>query len=133
MAVTQQLVRIPAPHLAECRRSADAPAELCSYRAAPDEDHLDLDWWPAALRRAWELTGVTAMATLRLALDGDGEVNPSYRDDPDTIPAHPVTAVEPPRADAWPSCCGGTESHGSGQRCQSQTNANPRLSAPQWT
>ncbi|MFJ6673240.1 hypothetical protein ACIQMJ_19190 [Actinosynnema sp. NPDC091369] len=97
MAVTQQLVRITAPRLTECRRSADALDELCSFRAAPREDHLDLDWWPVLLKRAWERAGVGAQATMRLALDGDDEVNPSYRDHPDTIFDHPVTALEPPR------------------------------------
>jgi hypothetical protein len=97
MAVTQQLVRITAAHLTECRRSAGALDELCSFRAAPGGDHLDLDWWPVLLKRTWERTGAGAPATMRLALDGEDEVNPSYRDHPDTITDHPVTALEPPR------------------------------------
>ncbi|MDQ3788451.1 MAG: YfbM family protein, partial [Actinomycetota bacterium] len=71
----------------------------CSFTAAPDEDHLDMGWWPAILERAWERSGADASAVLRHALNGGGEVNPAYRDHPDTVWEHPVTALEPPRVD----------------------------------
>lgn len=97
MAVTQQLVRIPAERLAVCRRSVEAVDEVCSFLAVSDEDQLDLNWWPSVLKRVWELAGVEArtLALLRRAVDGDDEVNPAYRDCPDTIWQHPVTALEP--------------------------------------
>lgn len=99
MAVTQQLARIPAPQLAICRQSVEALDELCSFTSAQDEDYLDLNWWPVILKRAWELTGASARAlgALQRGLDGDEEVNPSYRDHPNTIWEYPVTALEPPQ------------------------------------
>ncbi|MGW0516442.1 DUF1877 family protein [Crossiella sp. NPDC003009] len=99
MAVTQQLVRIPATRLAACRQSVAALDELCSFTSTPDEDRLELNWWPGALKRAWALTGVDAraLAVLRRGFDGDEEVNPAYREHPDTIWEHPVTALEPSR------------------------------------
>jgi hypothetical protein len=71
--------------------------ELCSFLSAPQEDYRDLNWWPAVLKRVWELARVDAqtLAVLRRGLDGDGEVNPAYRDHPDTIWEHPVTFLEP--------------------------------------
>ncbi|TQM79903.1 hypothetical protein FHX81_2215 [Saccharothrix saharensis] len=62
--------------------------ELCSSRAAPGGDHLDLGWWPVLLKRAWERVGAGARATTRLALDGGEGVNPSYRDHTDTNADH---------------------------------------------
>ncbi len=94
MAVTLQLARIPASQLATCRRSVEALDAVCSYNAAPAEDHLDMGWWPAILERAWERTGAAAS---RYALTGDDDVNPAYRDHPDTVWEHPVTALAPPR------------------------------------
>ena len=99
MAVTQQLARLPAEQLTACRRSADVLDALCSFTLIPKADHLDLNWWPVVLKRAWALTGAgsEALAVLGSGFDGDEEVNPSYRDHPDTIFDHPVTALEPPR------------------------------------
>ena len=99
MAVTQQLARIPATQLAECRRSVEALDELCSFTSTPEEDYLDVNWWPVTLKRAWELTGANGrtLALLRRGVDGDDEVNPAYRDHPNTIWEHPVTALEPPQ------------------------------------
>jgi hypothetical protein len=99
MAVTQQFARIPATQLAACRQSVSALDTLCSFTSTPDEDYLDLNWWPIILRRAWELTGASAraLAVLQRGFDGDEEVNPAYRDHPNTIWEHPVTALEPPQ------------------------------------
>ncbi|MCO1580891.1 YfbM family protein [Crossiella sp. SN42] len=99
MAITQQLVRIPATRLAACRQSVAALDELCSFTSTPDEDRLDLNWWPGALTRAWALAGVDArtLAVLRRGFDGDGEVNPAYREHPGTIWEHPVVALEASR------------------------------------
>ncbi|ONF67414.1 hypothetical protein [Amycolatopsis keratiniphila] len=100
MAVTQQLARIPATRLAVCRRSVDALHELCSFSSTPVEDYLDMDWWPATLKRAWALTEADdrTLARLRRCFGGEEEVNPAYRDHPGTIWEHPVTALEPPQA-----------------------------------
>lgn len=97
MAVTQQLARIPAAQLADCRRSSAELDELCSFRSAPEADYLDLDWWPAVLVRSWEWAGVDArtLAVARRAFDGDDEVDSAYRDHPDTIWEHPVTSLDP--------------------------------------
>jgi hypothetical protein len=97
MAVTQQLARIPASQLAACRRSAAELDELCSFRSAPPADYRDLNWWPSALKRTWTVMGVDAqtLAVLHRGFDGAEEVNPAYRDYPDTIFDHPVTALEP--------------------------------------
>lgn len=97
MAVTQQLARVAATQLAACRRSVADLDALCSFKSFPQDDYLDMNWWPVVLERAWELTGADArtMAVLRSGFAGDREVNPSYRDHPDTIWEHPVTALEP--------------------------------------
>ncbi len=99
MAVTQQFARIPATQLVACRQSVPALDALCSFTSTPDEDYLDLNWWPIILRRAWELTGASAraLAVLQRGFGGDKEVNPAYRDHPNTIWEHPVTALEPPQ------------------------------------
>lgn len=99
MAVTQQLARIPATQLAACRQSVEALDELCSFTSTPHKDYLDVNWWPVTLKRAWELTGADArtLTLLRRGLDGDDEVNPAYRNHPNTIWEHPVTALEPPQ------------------------------------
>ncbi|MGO1052059.1 DUF1877 family protein [Crossiella sp. CA198] len=99
MAVTQQLARIPAALLTTCRHSVPDLDRVCSFQSAPPEDHLDLDWWPAALKATWTLLGTNpdTLGLLHRAFDGDQEVNPAYRDAPDTIWEHPVTALEPDR------------------------------------
>ncbi|MFD5092506.1 hypothetical protein ACFWMR_18020 [Amycolatopsis thailandensis] len=97
MAVTQQLARIPPPQLSACRDSAAELDELCSFRSAPSADYLDLNWWPSALKRTWALIGVDALSldVLHRGFDGAEEVNPAYRDFPNTIFEHPVTALNP--------------------------------------
>jgi hypothetical protein len=39
--------------------------------------------------------GDDAVTSLQRAVDGDQEVNPAYRDRPDTVWEHPVTALDP--------------------------------------
>ncbi|RKN22113.1 DUF1877 domain-containing protein [Micromonospora musae] len=91
MAVTQQLARLSADQLAACRRSAEELDNLCSFELIPSSDHLDLDWSPAPILRACEISHVTraSLTTLRRAFTGDAEINPAYREE------HPVTALEP--------------------------------------
>jgi hypothetical protein len=97
MAVTQQLVRIPATQLAACRLTVTELDKLCSFTSAPKADYLDLNWWPIALKRIGELpvAGHSGVAVLGHAFGGTREVNPAYRDHPDTVWWHPVTALEP--------------------------------------
>lgn len=96
MALTQQLARLTTGHLIECTSSVAALDDVCSFRGLPPADYLDLDWSPALLIQCAELVGVgTAVASrLRLATDGVREVNPAYRDAPETIFEHPVNALE---------------------------------------
>lgn len=58
-----------------------------------------MDWWPSTLKRVWALTGADGrtLARLRRCFEGAEEVNPAYRDHPETIWEHPVTALEPPQ------------------------------------
>lgn len=97
MAVTQQLVRLLPTELVACRDSVDELNLLCSFKLRPRSDHLDLDWAPAALARVFELAHVDEpiVVALRRSLDGDDEINAAYRDHPDTVWEHPVTALEP--------------------------------------
>ncbi|GAA4561070.1 hypothetical protein [Planotetraspora kaengkrachanensis] len=87
---------MPETVLVACRRSVRELHRLCSFKLAPDGDHLDLDWAPSSLIQISELSGAAphAVAALRRALRGDAEVNPAYRDHPDTIWEHPVTALD---------------------------------------
>lgn len=97
MAVTLQLARIPAAQLAACQRSVQELDRLCSFESAPQSDYLDLDWAPTLLTRVCELAGVDrdCLAALNRSLDGDGEVNALYRDQPNTVWEHPVTMLDP--------------------------------------
>ncbi|MCO5972941.1 DUF1877 family protein [Actinoallomurus soli] len=97
MAVTQQLARVSGAELDACRASVETLDLLCSFDLRPESDHLDLDWAPEGLVRCCEPARVDASAVvaLRRALDGDDEVNPAYRDAPDSIWGHPVTALAP--------------------------------------
>jgi hypothetical protein len=98
MAVTLQLARISAALLSACRQSVEELDRLCSFESAPQSDYLDLDWAPAAITRVFELAGVDgrSLAALKRAVDGDAEVNPAYRDHPNTVWEHPVTALDLP-------------------------------------
>jgi hypothetical protein len=95
VAVTQQLARLSPAQLAACRNSVDEVDLLCSFTLRPAFDHLDPDWAPAPLVRAFELAHVDepVVVALRRALDGDEEINAAYRDHPDTVWEHPVTAL----------------------------------------
>ncbi|OKA03114.1 hypothetical protein ATP06_0237875 [Amycolatopsis regifaucium] len=83
--------------MSDCRDSAAELDKLCSFRSAPSADYLDLNWWPNTLKRTWALIGVDAQSleVLHRGFDGVEEVNPAYRDHPNTIFEHPVTALEP--------------------------------------
>ncbi|GAA4395220.1 hypothetical protein [Tsukamurella soli] len=82
MAITQQCARVPAGVLQACRRSTEAVDRLCSFRAVPRSDYLDLDWAGAMLVRVFELAGVddVSVVALRLALTSRDELTPEYRD-----------------------------------------------------
>lgn len=73
MAVTQQIARISAGYLADCRRSAAEPPVGDPQWDPPPWDILDLDWAPALLGRVCELAGLDGVRldALRLATDGD--------------------------------------------------------------
>ncbi|MEE1767235.1 DUF1877 domain-containing protein [Streptomyces sp. JV185] len=73
MAVTQQIARISAGYLADCRRSAgESPVGDPHWDPSP-WDTLDLDWAPALLGRVCELAGLDGIRldALRQATDGD--------------------------------------------------------------
>lgn len=97
MAVTQQLVRLLPAQLAVCRKSVDELDLLSSFKLRPRSDHLDLDWAPIPLVRAFELAHVDmpVVVALRRSLDGDEEIDAAYRDHPDTVWEHPMTVLEP--------------------------------------
>jgi hypothetical protein len=98
VAVTQQLTRVDLAEVERCTASVDELAALCAFRG-PDDDYLDLDWAPAPLERAARAAGVEQrlLALLVLATTGGAEVNPAYRDHPDTIFEHPVSWIGPDR------------------------------------
>ncbi|WP_446219880.1 hypothetical protein [Micromonospora sp. IBHARD004] len=97
MAVTRQLARLSPGQLAACRSSAEELDKLCEFGLLPSSDYLDLDLAPAPLIRVFELAQVSPpiVVALRRGLDGDGEINPAYRDRQDTMWGHPVAALEP--------------------------------------
>ncbi|MCO5998510.1 DUF1877 family protein [Actinoallomurus rhizosphaericola] len=90
MAVTLQLARITAAQLAECRRSDDTLNTLCSFDLVPMSDHLDLDWADDGIIRMCEHTGIGDVASVRRAVEGGAEVNPAYRDHPDSVMEQPM-------------------------------------------
>ncbi|MEQ4305387.1 hypothetical protein ABNF97_29070 [Plantactinospora sp. B6F1] len=96
MAVTQQLARLSPEQLARCRGSVEELDRLCSFELLSSSDYLDLDWAPAPLLGVFELArvGPPILAGLRRGLGGDTEVNPAYRDRPESVSGHPVTALE---------------------------------------
>ncbi|MGI8336389.1 DUF1877 family protein [Actinomadura scrupuli] len=97
MAITQQIARVSEKQFAACRQSADELNRLCSFELRPQSDYADLDWAGSAMIRVCELADLDAriVAALRRALDGDAELNAAYRDHPDTVWEHPVTALDP--------------------------------------
>ncbi|MEU5115639.1 DUF1877 family protein [Streptomyces longwoodensis] len=80
MAVTEQLARIPAEYLAQCRRSADASKDGNPLWDPPSADILDLDWAPSLLKRGCELGGLDAVhqSALRQALDGETDIDLAF-------------------------------------------------------
>ncbi|WP_327184161.1 DUF1877 domain-containing protein [Streptomyces sp. NBC_01334] len=72
MAVTQQLARVSAEYLADCRTRAEESFEGDHQWDPPAADCLDLDWAPAMLERACEIAGIGELhlAALRRATDG---------------------------------------------------------------
>lgn len=99
MAVTQQLARLDEPLLNEGRADVERLDEVCSFRALEMDCYVDLDWAPAVLEGVAEMEGMpdALQKSLRDALKGDNEVNPAYRDHPDTIWEHPVASLVPAR------------------------------------
>jgi hypothetical protein len=97
VAVTQQIARLTADELAECRRSLEAIDRLCSFDLRPEQDHLDLDWAPRPLEQAATRAGLPApvIEALRRACAGGEEINPAYREVAYSVWEHPVTALEP--------------------------------------
>lgn len=96
MAVTQNLARLTVAHLAECAASLDELDAVCSFTALDQTDYLDLDWAPFLLWLVAEGSGASpALASaLRRATEGEGEVNPTYRDRPHSVWEHPVTCLD---------------------------------------
>ncbi|QJT02925.1 hypothetical protein G9272_23710 [Streptomyces asoensis] len=72
MAVTQQLARVSAEYLADCRTHAEESFEGDHQCNPPAADCLDLDRAPAMLERVCEIAGVGELhlAVLRRATNG---------------------------------------------------------------
>lgn len=97
MAVTRNLARVSEALLGECAVSVGELDRVCTFRALRSEDYLDLDWAPRLLQEVVVAASVPAIlaAALDRAMSGDGEVNPAYRDRPDSIWEHPVSSLKP--------------------------------------
>jgi hypothetical protein len=69
--------------------------QVCSFRGLEASEYLDLDWAATPLTQAAVIADVDAelVAALDLATRGEGEINPAYRDVPDTIWEHPVSCL----------------------------------------
>ncbi|MFK4122885.1 DUF1877 domain-containing protein [Streptomyces longwoodensis] len=80
MAVTEQLARISAEYLAQCRRSADASKDGNPLWTSPSADILDLDWAPSLLKRVCELGRLDDVhrSALRQALDGETAIGLAF-------------------------------------------------------
>jgi hypothetical protein len=77
-----------------CRASVEALDQVCSFTSCPASDYLDLDWAPSMLEQALRIAGVhpSLVDAVIRSTCGATEVNPAYRDWPDTVWEHPVTA-----------------------------------------
>jgi hypothetical protein len=97
VAVTQQIARLTIADLEDCRRSVAAINRLCSFKARGSEDYLDLDWSPSPLLKSAAVSGLPPelIEAVERACAGETEINPGFRDAPDTIWEHPVSALEP--------------------------------------
>lgn len=99
MAVVQNLARLPASHLAACEGSVATLDDVCSFRALIPSDYLNLDWSPYLLQQTAVASAapVELVALLRESTAGTGEVNPAYRNVPNSVTEHPVSSLVPER------------------------------------
>lgn len=99
MAVTQNLARLSDAMISECITSTGTLDDVCSFRGLKSSEYLDLDWAPTLLKQASVTADVHAglLGALDRATRGEGEVNPAYRDVPDTIWEHPVSSLRSTR------------------------------------
>ncbi|ONI71707.1 hypothetical protein BWI15_16270 [Kribbella sp. ALI-6-A] len=81
--------------ISECSTSIAVLDDVCSFRGLKSSDYLDLDWAPTLLMQAAMIARVDAklLAALTRATRGEGELNPAYRDMPETIWEHPVSSL----------------------------------------
>lgn len=96
MPVVQNLARLSGENLAACVASMTVLDDVCSFRALDPKDYLELDWAPAPLEQAAKVANVPAslIGALTSATGGGDEVNPAYREFPDSIWEHPVTSLD---------------------------------------
>ncbi|MFJ8627872.1 DUF1877 domain-containing protein [Kitasatospora sp. NPDC093550] len=82
MAVTQQLARVSTEYLAACRQSAEESPDGDHHWDPPSADCLDLDWAPAMLERACELTRLDAvhLEALKRATEGGSDIDLDFLD-----------------------------------------------------
>ena len=93
MAVTQNLARLSDAMISECTTSTATLNDVCSFRGLKSSEYLDLDWAPSLLKQAAAAADVDAelLGALDRATSGEGEVNPTYREMPDSIWEHPAS------------------------------------------
>lgn len=96
MPVVQNLARLDEATLAACSTSVAVLDDVCSFRTLDRDDYLDLNWAPAPLEQAAKVAQVPAslVSALTRATGGGNEVNPAYREMPDSIWEHPVTSLD---------------------------------------
>lgn len=99
--MTQQLARADRKVLEACQRDAQSLDDLCSFRLLDADDYLGLDWAPPLLEAVGAASGAPSelLASLATATAGDDEVNPDYRESPDTVWEHPVSFLLPHQVD----------------------------------
>lgn len=95
MPVVQNLARLSEEALVACVNSVTVLDDVCSFRALDRNDYLDLDWSPAPLQQAAKAAQIPAslVSALANATGGDDEVNPAYREMPNSIWEHPVRSL----------------------------------------
>jgi len=96
VAVTRNLARVSDALLSECRVSVSELDRVCSFQTLDSNDYLDLDWAPRLLREIAITVNVPARLVVALdrAMGGEGEVNPAYRDWPESVWEHPVSSLK---------------------------------------
>ncbi|WP_210590360.1 hypothetical protein [Streptomyces sp. GESEQ-35] len=72
MAVTQQLARVDAEHLAACRTSAGTSPDGDPRWDPPSADVLELDWAAALLERVCDLADLDSLNTHPHDIDSSG-------------------------------------------------------------